>query len=318
MKKILVTHHLPQEAFEDIKGKYEVIIPDNGMIDTSMVNKWIEVCDALLPTYAFKVTSEVIDRATNLKIIANFGAGYDNIDIAYAGTKGILVTNSPAPVIEPTAELAFALLLNVARRVSECDRNLRSPQGIKINVMKNLGVGIYGKILGIVGMGAIGQALARRAHACGMKIVYHNRKQLPREIEEKLEAQWVSLDDLLTTADVVSLHAPATHETYHLIDAPQLALMKPTAILVNTARGSLINEQALISVLRERKIFGAGLDVFENEPRISPELFELNNVVLSPHNGTGTVDARIASTRYALQNIINFFEGKEVLSPVHL
>lgn len=317
MKKILVTHHLPKEPFEDIRGKYEIIIPDNGMIDINMANKWIETCDALLPTYAFKVTRDIIDRATNLKIIANFGAGYDNIDVDYAKAKGILVTNSPEPVIEPTAELAFALLLNVARRVSECDRNLRSPQGIKINVMKNLGVGLYGKTVGIVGMGAIGQALARRAYACGMKIVYHNRKRLPKDIEDKLEAQWVSLDVLLTTADFVSLHAPATPETYHLIDAPQLKIMKPSAILVNTARGSLINEQALIPALRERKIFGAGLDVFENEPHISPELMGLDNVVLSPHNGTGTIDARIASTRYALQNIINFFEGKEVLSPVN-
>lgn len=183
--------------------------------------------------------------------------------------------------------------------------------------MKNLGVGLYGKTVGIVGMGAIGQALARRAYACGMKIMYHNRKRLPKDIEDKLEAQWVSLDTLLTTADFVSLHAPATPETYHLIDAPQLEMMKPSAILVNTARGSLINEQALIPVLRERKIFGAGLDVFENEPHISPELMKLDNVVLSPHNGTGTIDARIASTRYALQNIINFFEGKEVLSPVN-
>lgn len=317
MKKILVTHHLPNEAFEDIKGRYEIIIPNNGMIDTNMINKWIENCDALLPTYAFKVTREVIDRATNLKIIANFGAGYDKIDIAYAKTKGILVTNSPEPVIEPTAELAFALLINVARRISECDRNLRSPQGVEIDVMKNLGVGLYGKILGIVGMGAIGQALAKRAYACGMKIIYHNRKRLPKEVEEKQGAQWVGLDKLLATADFVSLHAPATPETYHLIDAPQLKLMKPSAILVNTARGSLINEQALIPVLRERKIFGAGLDVFENEPHISPELMRLGNVVLSPHNGTGTIDARIASTRYALQNIINFFEGKEVLSLVN-
>lgn len=316
MKKILVTHQLPKEAFENIGNEYKIIIPDSGLIDSSMTNQWIGVCDALLPTYAFKVTKDVIDRATQLKVIANFGAGYDNIDIAYAEAKGILVTNSPKLVVEPTAELAFALLINVARRVSECDRNLRSPQGVSIDVMKNLGIGIYGKILGIVGMGAIGQALARRAHACGMKIVYYNRKQLSKEIEAKYEAQWMSLDELLTLSDFISLHAPATPETHHLIDAPQLDLMKPSAVLINTARGSLINEQALIQVLRERKIYGAGLDVFENEPHIPPEMLKLDNVVLSPHNGTGTIDARISSTRYALQNILNFFEGKEVFSLV--
>lgn len=318
MKKILVTHYLPKEAFESIGNNYEVIIPDIGMITNDMADRYIGICDALLPTYAFKVTKEIIDRAENLKIIANFGAGYDNIDVGYAKEKSILVTNSPKAVIEPTAELAFTLLLNVARRVSECDRNLRSKEGLKIDVMQNLGIGVYGKILGIVGMGAIGQALARRAHACGMRIVYHNRKRLSREIENKYKARWVHRDELMAISDFISLHAPANSATYHMIDSPQLDLMKPTAILINTARGSLINEQALIEALRKKKIFGAGLDVFENEPHISPELLQLDNVVLSPHNGTGTIDARIESTRYALQNIINFFEGRQVLSPVNL
>lgn len=318
MKKILVTHRLPEEAFESITDNYEIIIPDSGMITNDITDRYIGICDALLPTYAFKVTKEIIDRAANLKIIANFGAGHDNIDVEYAKKKGILVTNSPKPVIEPTAELAFTLLLNVARRVAECDRNLRSKEGLKIDVMKNLGMGVYGKILGIVGMGAIGQALARRAHACGMQIVYHNRKQLPKDVEDLYRAKWLGLDELIRLSDFISLHAPANQATYHMIDSPQLAMMKPTAVLINTARGSLINEQALIETLRMKKIFGAGLDVFENEPHISPELLQLDNAVLSPHNGTGTMDARIESTRYALQNIINHFEGRQVLSPVNL
>lgn len=316
MKTILVTHRLPEKAFEEIIGDYEIVMPDNGLIDSDMVDSWIGGCDALLPTYAFKVTKSIIDRAANLKIIANFGAGYDNIDVNYANSKGILVTNSPKPVVEPTAELAFSLLLNVARRVSECDRNLRLSKGIEIDVMKNLGISLYGKTLGIIGMGAIGQALARRAHAFGMKIVYHNRKRLLQEVENMYGACWVNLNELLAVSDFISLHAPATPETYHLIDMPQFNLMKSSAVLINTARGSLINEKALIYVLREKRIFGAGLDVFEHEPKISSELLQLDNVVLSPHNGTGTIDARVESTRYALQNIINYFEGKELLSLV--
>lgn len=318
MRKILVTHQLPKEAFVNITDNYEIIIPDNGMITNDMTSRYIGICDALLPTYAFKVTKEIIDCAANLKIIANFGAGYDNIDVNYVKKKGILVTNSPAPVVEPTAELAFALLLNVARRVSECDRNLRSKKGLKIDVMKNLGIGVYGKILGIVGLGAIGQATARRARACGMQIVYHNRKRLPREIEDEYMARWVTLNELMAISDFISLHVPANPVTYHMIDSPQLDMMKPTAVLINTARGSLINEQALIETLRKKTIFGAALDVFENEPYISPELLQLDNVVLSPHNGTGTIDARIECTRYALRNIINYFEGRQVLSPVNL
>lgn len=317
MTKVLVTHYLPAQGLEELKQKFTVAIPDKGMIDHVLYGQWIEECEALLPTYAFKVTKEVMQRAKRLRIVANFGAGFDNVDVEYATSRGILVTNSPDPVIEPTAELAFALMLSVARRVTECDRKMRSKEGIYMNVMCNLGVGLYGKILGIVGMGSIGQALARRACACGMKIVYHNRRVADKSVEEMYGARWVSLDELLAVSDFVSLHAPATPETYHLIDAPQLERMKPDAILINTARGTLVNEQALVRALGQRLIFGAGLDVFEHEPKVSPELLSLDNVVLSPHNGTGTIDARIASTRYAAQNIIRFFERKEVLSSVN-
>lgn len=182
--------------------------------------------------------------------------------------------------------------------------------------MENLGISLYGKTLGIVGMGAIGQALARRASACGMRIIYYNRKRLSQEIENVYEADWVSLNELLATSDFISLHAPATSETYHMIDIQQFNLMKPSVVLINTARGNLINERVLIHFLQEKRIFGAGLDVFESEPEIPSELLQLDNVLLSPHNGTGTIDTRVESTRYALQNIINYFEGKTLLSPV--
>lgn len=317
MIKVLVTHYLPAEGFRNIPPNYQLIIPDKGMINKEICDNWMEECDAILPTYAFKVAQEIMDRAKNLKIIANFGAGYDNINLFYAKEKGILVTNSPDPVVEPTAELALALMLNVARRITECDRKMRSKEGIIINVMRNLGVGLYGKTLGIVGMGNIGRALARRAYACGMQIIYHNRKPLDSRTEEFYAAKWVSMEKLLAISDFVSLHAPATPDTYHLISVAELGQMKPSAILINTARGSLVNELALAEALKQGVILGTGLDVFERETLVFPELLNLDNVVLSPHNGTGTIEARIESTRYAMQNIINFFDGKNVLSLVN-
>lgn len=316
MKKILVTHQLPAEAFKDINNIYQIVMPENGHIKKDILTRELSSCNAILPTYAFKVTKEIIDAASNLEIIANFGAGYDNIDVKYAKTKNILVTNSPEPVIEPTAELACSLMMAVARKICECDRKLRTLNSMQIDVMNNLGISLYGKTLGIIGMGAIGQAVARRAYALGMRIVYYNRHQLPKEIELKYKANRRDLYTLLEISDVISLHVPATTETYHMINKSNIKRMKRTAILINTARGNIINENDLIEALENNSILGAGLDVYEHEPQIPTKLLELENVVLSPHNGTGTWDARIASTRYALQNIINFFEGRAVRSIV--
>lgn len=316
-KKILVPFNLFRESLSELTERYDVVFPEGKAITKEEALPILHTFDALLPPFAFKVDKDVIDAAANLKIVANFGVGYDNIDVKYATEKGIVVTNTPDPVIEPTAEMAFALMLSAARRISEMDRKMRLPDGIKIRVMGNLGVGLYGKTLGIIGMGRIGQALARRAYASGMNIIYHNRTRLSPDIEMKYGAELVSLDKLLGSADFISLNAPSTPETKHLISEKELAKMKPSAILINTARGSLIDEQALSEALKNKKIRAAGLDVFENEPKVYPDLLTSDNVVLSPHNGTGTVDARMEMGRFAARNIIRFFEGNSDITRVN-
>lgn len=316
--KVLVSTHLPQEGFSELKKYFDLYIPEKAILSKQEAIKLLPDFDAFLPTFQFKVDKEVLDIAKKrIKIIANFGVGYNNIDVDYATECGIVVTNTPDPVIEPTAEQAFALIHAVARRIAECDRKMRIPDGLKWGLMENLGQSLNGKTLGIVGMGRIGQALARRALASGMKIVYYNRSRLPLEIESKYEAEKLELDELLKTADFISLHTPLTTETKHLINRERLQQMKPNAILINTARGPVIDEKALVEALQKKWIYGAGLDVFENEPEISAELFKLDNVVLAPHNGTATIDTRIEMSRFASRNIIRFFAGRTDITRVN-
>ncbi len=317
--KVLITIRLPREGFDQLKEQFEVVMPeDKAAFSREEVLDLLPGFDALLPGFQFKVDKEVIDIARKrVKIIANFGVGYNNIDIDYAAECGIVVTNTPDPVIEPTAEQAFALMLGVARRISECDRKLRIPNGLQWGVMENLGLSLYNKTLGIIGMGRIGQALARRAVASGMKIVYHNRKRLAKETENKYNARYMELDNLIECADFISIHIPLTDETKHLINRERLHMMKSTAILINTARGAVVDEKALCEVLQDKRIYGAGLDVFENEPEINPGLLRLDNVALSPHNGTATIEGRLDMCRFASQNIIRFFAGSKDITRVN-
>lgn len=308
-KKILITYNLPREGFAELTEHFELIFPENDSFSKTEVLERVEECDALLSMFNFVIDKEIIDAGKNLKIISNFGVGFNNVDFEYARHKGVMVTNTPDPVVEPTAEMAFALMLATARRVAECDRKLRdAASGIKWGVMENLGVGLYGKTLGIVGLGRIGKSIARRAEAFGMKVVYHNRKET-----EAGNAKYCStLDELLYVSDFVSLNVPLTDETRHLIDADALKKMKPSAILINTARGPVVDEPALADALKNRTIRAAGLDVFENEPSVCPQLLALDNVVLAPHNGTATIDARIEMSRFAARNIVNFFDGGKI------
>lgn len=315
--RVLISAQLLTEGFSDLTEHFEVVFPDKEYFSKEEVMSTLSGFDAFVPTFQFKVDKEVIDAAGNLKLIANYGVGYNNIDVEYASKKGIVVTNTPDPVIEPTAEQAFALMLAAARRIAECDRKMRIPKGLKWGVMQNLGQSLYGKTLGIVGMGRIGQALARRALASGMRIVYFNRTRLSTELESNYQAQRMELDDLLKVSDVISLHTPLTEETYHLINRSRLQKMNPTTILVNTARGPVIDESALIEALQKGWINSAALDVYENEPEISPELFKLDNVVLAPHNGTATIDARNDMSRFVSQNIIRFFAGRTDITRVN-
>ena len=306
--KIALTTTLPAEGFRRLldKGYRMTVIGDCA--DDS----WREA-EVLVSTFDYKVSCEMIEAMPQLKLIANFGAGYNNIDLDACRERGIRVTNTPQPVIEPTAELAFALMIDVARRVSEFDRKLRDGKAV-FGVMQNLSHSLYGKTLGILGMGRIGQALARRAAASGMRILYHNRKPLRSEVVEELRskgvmAEYVDFQTLLQDSDFVSLNLPYTPEVHHIIGKPELGMMKRTAYLINTARGAHVHEEALVEALKSGIIAGAALDVYEFEPQISAELLTLPNVVLSPHTGTGTWEGRIAMCENVCDNILAFAEN---------
>jgi Lactate dehydrogenase and related dehydrogenases len=310
MTKILVTYDMFREGFDELVEKYDVTFPDEKGFSYEQVLEMIPDYDVLCTMFDFPVNKELMDRAEKLKLVANYAVGYDNIDIPYAIEKGITVANTPDQVTDPTANLALALLLDTARRVTECDRRLRTEgKSMKIGVLENLGVGVTGQTLGIIGMGRIGRALAKRANACGMEVLYHNRRQLDLEAETRFDVEYVSLDELLQRSDFVSLNAPHTTETYHLIGENELNKMKPSAILINTARGPLVDEQALVKALKEGTIRAAGLDVFEFGDYPLPELLTLDNVVLTPHIGTQTLQTRIEMARAVCNNVIGFLEG---------
>lgn len=316
--KILVTYDMFREGFTELQERYDVTFPDARDFSYEEVYEMIPEYDVLCSMFDFPVQRELIDHAKRLRLVANYAVGYNNIDVAYCLSKNIMVTNTPDQVTVPTANLALALLLDVARRVSECDRKLRYlGRSMKVGVLENLGVNVEGKTLGIIGMGRIGRALAKRAVACGMTVLYTNRHRLDECVERSIPATFVAdKDELLATADFVSLNAPLTPETRHIIGARELALMKPSAILINTARGSLIDERALVAALREGQILGAGLDMFEFGDHPLPELTKLDNVVMTPHIGTQTLDVRVAMAKAVSDNVIGFLEGDRPITPV--
>ena len=287
---------------------FTTLLPNEGLVKLKEHDLYapLEQAEILVSTFDRPVTREMIMAAPHLKLVTNFGVGFNNIDLDACRERGIRVTNTPNPVIEPTAELAFALMHDVARRTAEFDRKLREGKAEPFGVMNNLSHSLYGKTLGIIGMGRIGQALARRAVASGMRVVYHNRRPLSDEAMKQLgyEARYVSKEELLMEADFVSLNLPYTPEVKHIIDGKALRMMKSTAYLINTARGAHVNEQALVKALKEGEIAGAAMDVYEHEPQITPELLTLDNVVLSPHTGTGTWEGRIAMCENVCDNII--------------
>ena len=302
--KIAFTTQLPKEGFKRLAER------GYGLRVMSDRNDIVSDAEILVSTFDYAVPREMIEAMPHLRMIANFGVGYNNIDLEACRERGIRVTNTPQPVIEPTAELAFALMIDVARRVSEFDRSIRNGTAQPMAVMNNLSHSLYGKTLGIIGMGRIGQALARRAVASGMKILYHNRHRLAEEIELRYDAQYVDFQTLLQDSDFVSLNLPYTPEVHHIIGKPELGMMKRSAYLINTARGAHVEEQALIEALRSGIIAGAALDVYEHEPAVSSELLALPNVVLSPHTGTGTWEGRIAMCECVTDNILAFIDNE--------
>ncbi len=265
---------------------------------------------ALLPTALDPVTSEMIEAAPRLRVIGNYGVGYNNIDVGAATRRGVAVTNTPGVLTEATADTAWALIMAVTRRTVEADAFVRAGKFNGWRASLFLGMELAGKTLGIIGLGLIGQAVARRGLGFGMGVLYCGRHRAAPEVEAALRVNFVSLERLLREADVVSLHCPLTPETRHLLDARRLALMKPTAYLINTARGPIVEEAALVEALRAWRIAGAGLDVYEEEPKLASGLADLPNAVLFPHIGSGTLDAREGMARLAAENIRAALEGR--------
>lgn len=304
---ILLTTRLPQEGFQALEN-HKIIIPETPYFSKEMLLGHANDCQVLVPTFDYPVTAEIINAMPQLKLIANFGVGYNNIDITAAKQRNIIVTNTPQPTIEPTAEHTFSLMIGIAHRLAELDRKLRTTNDIEFGVMNNLGTAVSGKTLGIIGMGRIGTSVARKARAFNMRIIYHNRHVIPVG-ELDFDAEYVSFDELLRQSDFISLNLPYTQEVCHLIDRKAFSRMKQSAILINTARGAVVDEQALIQALQTKRIRAAALDVYEHEPVISPELLQLDNVLLSPHIGTGTLEGRLAMCQNVCENIISFSTG---------
>jgi glyoxylate reductase len=271
----------------------------------------VERADVLVPTVTDRIDAEVLAAAgPALKLIASFGTGVDHVDLAAAQQRGIIVTNTPGVLTEDTADMTMALILAVSRRLAEGERLIRSGGWTGWGPTSMLGHRIWGKRLGIVGMGRIGMALARRAKGFGLSVHYHNRRPVPEDIESALEATyWESLDQMLAHMDIVSVNCPHTPATYHLLSARRLRLLQPQAILVNTARGEIVDEEELLRLLETRAIAGAGLDVFEHEPAIDPRLRVLDNVVLLPHMGSATIEGRLAMGERVIINIKTFADG---------
>jgi len=310
--RIIVTRRLPDLIEERLKALFDVKLNRRDIpMSADQLAEAMQTADILIPTVTDDLPAELITQAgPQLKLIANFGVGVDHIDIDAADAKAIAVTNTPGVLTEDTADLTMALILAVPRRLSAGVRLLREGGWTGWSPTSMLGHRLGGKRLGIIGMGRIGQAVARRAGAFGLEVNYHNRRQLPAEIEQALGASyWESLDQMLAHMDIVSINCPHTPATYHLLSARRLHLLKPDAYLINTARGEIVDEAALTDMLYDGKIAGAGLDVFENEPHVSKRLIEAPHVTLLPHMGSATLEGRIGMGERVLINVKTFIDG---------
>lgn len=309
---VVVTRKLPDAIETRMMELFDVRLnlDDHPMTASELVEA-VKVADVLVPTVTDRIDAKILSQAgEQLRLIANYGAGVDHIDLATARQRSITVTNTPDVLTEDTADMTMALLLAVPRRLTEGERGLRNGDWPGWSPTWMLGHRIYGKRLGIIGMGRIGQAVARRARGFGLSIHYHNRRKLHEDIENELEATyWESLDQMMARMDFVSVNCPHTPATYHLLSARRLKLLRENAVVINTARGEIIDENALTRLLANGEIAGAGLDVFEHEPAVNPKLLALDNVVLLPHMGSATHEGRIDMGEKVLINIKTFVDG---------
>jgi glyoxylate reductase len=309
---VVVTRRLPDAVETRLKELFDVELrdPDTRMTREELADA-MRRADVLVPTITDQIDAALIAQAGDrLKLIANYGAGVDHIDVATARQRGILVSNTPGVVTEDTADMVMALILSVTRRIPEGLQEMQAGTWAGWSPMAHLGGRLGGRRLGILGMGRIGQAVARRARAFGLQVHYHNRKRLRPEVEAEVEATyWESLDQMIARMDIVSVNCPHTPSTFHLINARRLKLMKPSAVIVNTSRGEVIDENALTRGLRAGELAGAGLDVYEHGTEVNPRLRELPNVVLLPHMGSATIEGRIEMGEKVIINIKTFADG---------
>jgi glyoxylate reductase len=309
---VIVTRKLPDAIETRLMELFDTRLnAEDKPLGPAALVEAAKAADVLVPTVTDRIDSRILSQAgPRLKLIASFGTGVDHIDLDTARQRGITVTNTPGVLTDDTADMSMALVLATARRMGAGERLIREGKWAGWSPTSMLGSRLMGKRMGIVGMGRIGQALAQRARSFGLAIHYHNRKRVHPEIERELEATyWESLDQMLARMDIVSVNCPHTPATYHLLSARRLKLMKPTAIIVNTARGEVIDENAMVRMLRAGELAGAGLDVYEHEPQVNPKLLELDNVVLLPHMGSATLEGRIEMGEKVLINIKTFADG---------
>lgn len=314
MSRIFVARQLPGEAIPRLKaafGEANVDVYDSeSTIPRNILLERVRGVDAILSLLTERIDAELLDTAgPQLRIVANMAVGYDNISVPACTQRRVAATNTPDVLTETTADLAFGLIIAASRRFAEGERFLRGGQWKEWTPTLLCGVDVYGKTLGIYGMGRIGQAVARRARGFGMRVLYTNRNRLPEEIERDLNASWVDKTTLLAESDIVSIHCPYSPDTRHAFSTAEFAAMKPTAVLVNTSRGPVVDEPALAAALRDRVLFSAGLDVFEHEPTVHPDLLALENVVLIPHLGSATYATRARMAETAAANIIALLQG---------
>ena len=315
--RIVVCGRIPAPAIDTLHTAGEVWAWDRDEVIPTDVRDWeLATADAAVTLLTDRVDTAFLDAAPRLRIVANVAVGYNNIDVEACRERGVVVTNTPGVLTDATADLAMALILMTTRRLGEGERLIRSGSAWQWGMFMMLGTGVQQRRLGIIGMGGIGTALARRARAFGMTIAYHNRSPISAEVAGELDAERLDLDELLATSDIVSLNCPYSEATHHLIDGRALRMMRDDAVLINTARGPVVDEAALVNALREGFIGAAGLDVYENEPEVHPGLLTLDNVVLLPHLGSATVETRTAMAQLAARNVVEVLAGRAPLSAV--
>ena len=308
--RVLITRPVGQQAVDELQKRCDVQVhPVDGPMTPELLAKEMKEVDALMPCGQV-VRGDAIAGAEKLRVISNIGVGYDNIDLDACNVRRIVVTNTPDVLTEATADVAFALLISTARRVVEGDRYVRGGNWPHWQWSLFWGSDLHGKTLGLYGCGRIGQAMARRGRGFSMRVLYHARHRITPNLENELQAQLVNKETLFRESDFLSVHVPSTAETRRSIGRAELALMKPSAFIINTARGNIIDEEALVQALAGGQIRGAGLDVFENEPKVHPGLIELNNVTLLPHIGSATAETRSRMAGLAVENLMAFLDGR--------